>query len=200
MAQMTPAPQNFMEPIRSAIAETLGLSYADVLPQILHLRATLDANVTTGLDEYRIDGGYHFLVWEAHAHLSPNVLLPAGAYSGIDINPDVVRRYHEAKAWNCRVSLYNPDREAMKYVETDVQNSAGNTATSLCLGTILKRPVKFCEGNDIMPLLVMENDRLRMSAQLVQPGLELAPGVPFLSESTEYGLTLIGAFIRARTT
>lgn len=193
MAQMTPAPQNFMEPIRSAIAETLGLSYADVLPQILHLRVSLDKNATAALDEYRIDGGYHFLVWEAHAHIAPNALAPAGAgEAGIAD----LKKYHRAKAWNCSISLYNPDREAMRYIENDVQNSAGNTAVSMNLGDLMKRPVKFCEGNDIMPLLVMENDRLRMGASLIKTAFDDDAGL----DTTEYGVMLIGAFIRARTT
>jgi len=196
MALMTPAPQNFMEPIRSALAETLGLSYADILPQILHLRVALDQNVVSGIDEYRIDGGYHFLAWEAHAHIAPNALAPTE--SGLSLATDIaaLRKYHRAKAWNCSFSLYNPDREAMKYVENDVQNSAGNVALSMNLGDLLKRPAKFCEGNDIMPLLVMENDRLRMGASLIKTDFTSDAGL----DTTEYGVMLIGAFIRARTT
>jgi len=192
MAQMTPAPQNFMEPIRSALAETLGLSYADVLPQILHLRVSLDGTMTNALDEYRIDGGYHFLVWEVHAHIAPTQLNPFDPPLGIS----AIRKYHRAKAWNCSISLYNPDREAMRYIENDVQNSAGNTAVSMNLGDLMKRPVKFCEGNDIMPLLVMENDRLRMGASLIKTAFYNDSGL----DTTEYGVMLIGAFIRARTT
>jgi len=193
MALMTPAPQNFMEPIRSALAETLGLSYADILPQILHLRVALDQNVVSGIDEYRIDGGYHFLVWEVHAHLAPNAMNP------LELDPidfAALKKHHRAKAWNCNFSLYNPDREAMKFTETDVQNSAGNVALASNLGDLLKQPVKFCEGNDIMPLIVMENDRLRMSASLVKTAFDGDAGL----DTTEYGVMLIGAFVRARTT
>lgn len=200
MAQMTPAPQNFMEPIRSALAEALGLSYADILPQILNLRTTLDSTKTGDIDEYRIDGGYHLLVLEVRGHIAMNQISSeafAGAAGTLTSFGGIEQRT-AVKALNCRVNLYNPDREAMKYIETDVQNSAGMLASQMALSSLMPvangRPIKFIDGNDIMPLLVMEGDRIRMSAQLIDTDAAIVGG------QTEYGLDLVGFFVRARTT
>lgn len=200
MAQMTPAPSNFMEPIRSALAETLGLSYADIIPQVMNLRVTLDSTKTSDTDEYRIDGGYHFIGYEVRAHVASNVIsseVYAGA-AGTLTSFGALQQLIAAKALNCRVELFNPDREALRYIETDVQNAAGNVATSLSLGSLLPlaggAPIKFCEGNEILPLLVMEGDRIRMKATLNETAAAI------VGQQTEYGLTIIGAYTRARTT
>jgi hypothetical protein len=200
MAQMTPAPGNFMEPIRSALAETLGLSYADILPQVMNLRVTLDSTKISDTDEYRIDGGYHFIGYEVRAHIASNVP-SAEAYAGAAgtlTSFGSFQHFMAAKALNCRVELFNPDREALRYIETDVQNSGGNVATSLSLAALLPiaggAPIKFCEGNEIVPLLVMEGDRIRMKATLNETAAEI------VGQQTEYGLTIFGAYVRARTT
>lgn len=200
MAVMTPPPSNFQEPIRSALAEALSLSYADILPQVLNLRVTLDAAKLSDFDEYRIDGGYHFIAWEVRPHVAMNSLsteVAAGGAGSLGLIGGVQQR-QLLKALNAQVELFNPDREAMRYIETDVQNSAGDLSTALRMSDLMSMAgggsILFASANDIMPLLVMEGDRIRMKVTLADSAAAV------VGQQTEYGLSLIGAFVRARTT
>lgn len=212
MAVLTSAPFNFQEKIRSELAEGLQLSYADIIPTIIHLRATmastpgptpedprLGATVpppTT--DTYRIPGDYNFLATEIHAHLAMNTISQennAGTATGL-ISLAGIKNRTAVKALNAFVTLVNADRNDLTFVETNIANSSANgtVQSPLCLASLLPicggAPIKLVDQNYVAPLIVPANERLRLTVTL----RDAAAGIG----QTEYGLALIGALVRMR--
>jgi hypothetical protein len=206
MAILTPAPFNFQQKIRSELTEGLQLSYYDIIPSVLHLRATLNAlggparpafTGNAGTDIFRIPGDYNFLIGEVRAHIAMNSLSNEDTVGATGPNALVgVRNRTVVKALNAKVSLVNADRNDLRFTELDIQNSSANGAvlSPLCLGTLMPEaggsPVKLINKGYIMPLVVPGNERLRMT-------VTLRDGNAAVGE-TEYGLTLIGALVRSR--
>lgn len=206
MAILTPAPLNFQQKIRSELTEGLQLSYYDIIPSVLHLRATLTAAGgparpnfvgTQGTDIFRIPGDYNFLVGEVRAHLAMNSLSNEDTVGATGPNALVgVRNRSIVKALNAKVSLVNADRNDLRFTELDIQNSSanGSVISPLCLASLMPdaggSPVKLINQGYIMPLVVPGNERLRMV-------VTLRDGNAAVGE-TEYGLTLIGALVRSR--
>ena len=206
MAMLTPAPYNFQQKIRSELTEGLGLSYYDIIPSVLHMRATLNAlggparpafTPNSGTDIFRIPGDYNFLVGEVHAHVAMNNISNEDTVGATGPNALVgVRNRTVVKALNAKVLLVNADRNNLRFVETDIQNSSSNGAllSPLCLATLMPEaggsPARLIQKGYIMPLIVPGNERLLLT-------VILRDGNAAVGE-TEYGLTLIGALVRSR--
>ncbi len=201
MPSLTQPPINFQERIRSAVAETLGLSYADIVAQIIHLRVTLDGDVTTDSDTYRMPGDYGFLGWEMHAHLAMNSIsteptlgTDSGSTSVLEFGG--LRERALLKAMNCKYQVVNPDAAGpLPIVDGEGRNSSGQNFLDTRLSVLWKdaggAPVEWCRGNDVMPLIVGPLDRLKGTFTLVNSEDTR------LNVQTEYGIALWGCFIRA---
>jgi hypothetical protein len=206
VAILTPAPYNFQQKIRSELTEGLSLSYYDIIPSVLHLRATLTPgsgaarpNFTgnTGSDIFRVPGDYNFLVGEVRAHIAMNALSSEDTVGAVGPNALVgVRNRTIVKALNAKATLVNADRNDLRFTELDIQNSSsnGSVVSPLCLGSLLPAaggaPIKLIRNGYVAPLIVPGNERLRMNV-ILRDG-NAAAG------ETEYGLTLIGALVRSR--
>lgn len=208
MAILTPAPTNFQQKIRSELTEALQLGYADIIPSVLHLRITAQGTnivnkvATTAApgasDIYRVGGDYNFLIGEIRAHLALNGVSTeetGGDFAGMMTDNSVKGRMI-AKALNTKVSLFNADRNDLRFVENNIQNSAvsGPLLSNLCLASIMPlaggSSIKLIQKGYIMPLIVPGNERLQMQVSFK----EAAP----TTGATEYGLTCIGALVRMR--
>lgn len=213
MAILTPAPFNYQQKIRSELTEGLQLSYADIMPTIIHMRLTTQSApgpnpedpragaVAPPLqyDTYRIPGDYNFLVTEIHAHLAMTTLseenTTGAATTGL-VAKGTVKDRTIAKALNAFVSLVNADRNDLTFVEGDIYNSSsgGSVYSRLCLASLMPlcggAPIKLVDQNYVAPLIVPANERLRMGLTVTDAGAALG--------QTEYGLALIGALVRMR--
>lgn len=206
MAILTPAPFNFQQKIRSELTEGLQLSYYDIIPSVLHMRTTLNAqggparpNFTgnAGTDIFRIPGDYNFLVGEVRAHVALNSVSTENTVGATGPNALVgVRNRVIVKALNAKASLVNADRNDLRFTELDIQNSSasGASLSALCLAMLMPEaggsPIRLIQKGYVMPLVVPGNERLRLTVT-VRDG-NAAVG------DTEYGLTLIGALVRSR--
>lgn len=203
MAMLTPAPINFRQTIRSALVETLQLNWGDIFPTVLHLRTTLASTgvpgaavlPAPGIDTYRAPGDYSLIVGEVRAHIAINSPSTEAYSTGFLSVPSYQDRVI-AKAMNARVTLVNADRDNLKLIETDINNSASpiGISASLALSTLLPMaggcPMRLISDTDVMPFLVGANERLRLQVQLNDAETGLG--------ETEYGLVLMGAFVRSR--
>jgi hypothetical protein len=204
MAILTPAPANFQQKIRSELTEALQLGYADIIPSILHLRVTLSGTggdpattlPTPASDIYRVSGDYNFLIGEIRAHLALNSISTETTAGVGMMNVESVKDRMIAKALNAKVSLFNADRNDLRFVENNIQNSSvgGPLISDLCLASIMPlaggSSIKLIQKGYIMPLVVPGNERLQMKVTLSDAGASTG--------ATEYGLTLIGALVRMR--
>lgn len=209
MAILTPVPLNFSQKIRSELGEILQLSYADIMPAVIHLRAATQgtggppatAIPETTTDQFRVPGDYNLLVSEVRGHLALNNLSAedaqaASGFTGMMLDATVRGRVI-AKAMNAKVSLFNADRNNLTFVENNLQNSSSTTGalvSNLCLGTLLPlaggAPLKLIDQNYVMPLIVPGNERLQL--QVTFRNAAATTGL------TEYGLVLMGALVRSR--
>lgn len=208
MAILTPAPANFSQKIRSELTEALQLGYGDIIPSVLHLRVTLQGttivnNAATvlplpGSDIYRVGGDYNFLIGEIRAHLALNSVSTEATGGDLDgfMADTSVRGRMVAKAANAKVSLFNADRNDLRFVENNIQNSsvAGPLLSNLALSSIMPlaggSSIKLINQGYIMPLIVPGNERLQMQVTLTNAAASTG--------ATEYGLTCIGALVRMR--
>lgn len=205
MALLTPAPYNFKQTIRSALAESLQLSWSDIFPTMLHLRTTMASGgvfgaatlPAPGIDTFRIPGDYSLVVGEIRAHIA--ISTPSAEATQAGAGFLALGNFQDrviAKAMNARVTLVNADRDNLKAIETDISNSSNplGFSGSLALSTLLPMaggcPLKFISEGDVMPYLAGANERLRMTVTLNDADTGL--------EATEYGLVLMGAFVRSR--
>ena len=208
MAILTPAPANFQQKIRSELTEALQLGYADIIPSILHLRSTLQGTTivnkaatvlpTPGSDIFRVGGDYNFLIGEVRAHLALNGVSTeetGGDLNGFMADASVSGRMI-AKAANAKVSLFNADRNDLRFVENNIQNSSvgGPLISNLALSTIMPlaggSSLKLINQGYVMPLIVPGNERLQMTVTLTNAAASTG--------ATEYGLVCIGALVRMR--
>jgi hypothetical protein len=208
MAILTPAPANFQQKIRSQLAEALQLGYADIIPSILHMRVALAGTTivnkaatvlpTSASDIFRVGGDYNFLIGEIRAHLALNSVSAeetGGDFNGFMADTSVRGRMI-AKAANAKVSLFNADRNDLRFVENNIQNSSvgGPLISDLALSTILPlaggSAIKLINQGYVMPLIVPGNERLQMRVSLTNAAASTG--------ATEYGLTCIGALVRMR--
>lgn len=208
MAILTPAPANFQQKIRSELTEALQLGYADIIPSILHLRVTMAGTTvvnkaatvlpTPASDIFRVSGDYNFLIGEIRAHLALNSVSTeetGGDLNGFMADASVKGRI-VAKALNAKVSLFNADRNDLRFVENNIQNSSvgGPLISDLSLGSILPlaggSSIRLINKNYVMPLIVPGNERLQMRVTLTNAAAS--------TNATEYGLTCIGALVRMR--
>lgn len=209
MAILTPAPANFQQKIRSELTEALQLGYADIIPSILHMRITAAGTTVvnkaatvapTGVnsDVFRVSGDYNFLIGEIRAHLALNSVSTeetGGDLNGFMADTSVKGRMI-AKALNTKVSLFNADRNDLRFVENNIQNSSvgGPLVSNLCLASLMPlaggSSIKLIQKGYIMPLVVPGNERLQMN-------VEFRNAAPTTGQ-TEYGLTMIGALVRMR--
>lgn len=208
MAILTPAPANFQQKIRSELTEALQLGYADIIPSILHLRVTMSGTTvvnkaatvlpTPASDIFRVGGDYNFLIGEIRAHLALNSVSTeetGGDLNGFMADASVKGRI-VAKALNAKVSLFNADRNDLRFVENNIQNSSvgGPLISDLSLGSILPlaggSSIRLINKNYVMPLIVPGNERLQMRVTLTNAAAS--------TNATEYGLTCIGALVRMR--
>ena len=207
MAILTPAPRNFQQKIRSELTEGLQLSYYDIIPSILHLRVTLAGtgarpnvvNPGSASDIYRVAGDYNFLIGEIRAHIAMNEIGSESTVGATGLNALVgVRNRTVVKALNAKAFLVNPDRNDLRFVETDIQNSSsqfgGSVVSPLSLASLMPEaggsPVSLIGDGYVMPLIVPANERIKMTIVLQDANATLG--------QTEYGLTCIGALVRAR--
>jgi hypothetical protein len=204
MGILTAAPRNFQEKIRSELTEGLQLSYNDIMPTVVHLRASMAGSGAYGAatlplaasDTVRIPGDYNFLATEVHAHVAMAQVSQEGVGSSGLMLLSGIRNRTLAKALSAFVSLVNADRNDLTFVENNIQNSSANGAviSNLCLASIMPlaggEPIKLIDQNYVAPLIVPANERLRMIVTLTNAEASL--------NQTEYGLTLIGAMVRAR--
>lgn len=208
MAILTPAPANFQQKIRSELTEALQLGYADIIPSILHLRVTLAGTTVVNKaatvlpnpasDIFRVGGDYNFLIGEIRAHLALNSVSTeevGGDLNGFMADTSVKGRMI-AKALNAKVSLFNADRNDLRFVENNIQNSSvgGPLLSDLSLASIMPlaggSSIKLINQGYIMPLIVPGNERLQMKVTLSNAAVSTG--------ATEYGLTCIGALVRMR--
>ena len=206
MAILTPAPLNFQQKIRSSLAEEMQLSYADVIPTVVHLRVAVQGTggpPATAIpdpqsDQFRIPGDYNLLISEVRAHLALNNISAETAvgFTGM-MNDATLRGRVIAKAMNAKVSLFNADRNNLNFVENNLQNSSstgGSLVSNLTLATLMPiaggAPLKLVDHGYVMPLIVPGNERLQM-----QVTFRNAAATTLV---TEYGLVLMGALVRSR--
>lgn len=205
MAILTPAPANFQQKIRSELTEALQLGYADIIPSVLHLRTTLagtggpPANTlpTPGSDIFRVSGDYNFLIGEIRAHVALNSVSTESTAGMTGMMSDsAISQRIVAKALNAKVSLFNADRNDLRFVENNIQNSSvgGPLISNLCLASLMPMAggssIKLIDKGYIMPLVVPNNERIQMQVTLRDPAASTG--------ATEYGLTLLGALVRMR--
>lgn len=205
MAILTPAPANFQQKIRSELTEALQLGYGDIIPSVLHLRATMSGTggppaVTLpapGSDIYRVSGDYNFLIGEIRAHLALNSVSTESVAGMTGMMTDsAISGRMIAKALNAKVSLFNADRNDLRFVENNIQNSfvSGPLISNLCLASLMPMAggssIKLIDKGYIMPLIVPANERLQMQVTLTNAAASTG--------ATEYGLTLLGALVRMR--
>ena len=207
MAILTPAPANFQQRIRSELIEALQLGYADIIPSILHMRVTLAGTTivnkaatvlpTPASDIFRVSGDYNFLIGEIRAHIALNSVSTESTAAMTGMMADSsVRGRMIAKALNAKVSLFNADRNDLRFVENNIQNSSvgGPLLSNLCLASLMPlaggSSVKLINQGYIMPLIVPNNERLQMQVTLSNAMASTG--------ATEYGLTCIGALVRMR--
>lgn len=202
MAILTPAPINFQQKIRSALAEALRLNYGDIFPTVLHLRTTLSSSPgpvvpSPGIDIYRTPGDYALVVGEVRAHIALNSISQEYTTDKTGLlRINGMRDRVIAKAMNARVTLVNADRDNLKLIETDITSSANplGISGSLALSSLMPEaggsPMRLIADGDVMPFLVPANERLRMTVTLNDAMTGLG--------ETEYGLVLMGAFVRSR--
>ena len=199
---LTPAPYNFQERIRSELIEGLQLSYADIIPTIIHLRVTMVGDGVTvpeqATDTFRIPGDYNFLAAEIRAHVamnSPSTQTVEGTDDGMTALYGI-RNRTIAKALNAKALLTNVDRNGLTVVEPLITNSSSNSAiqSPLVLGTLMPlcggAPMKLIDQGYIAPLIVPANERIQLTVNLTNAAT--ARG------SAEYGLVLSGALVRMR--
>ena len=213
MAILTPVPFNFQQKIRSELTEQYQLSYADIIPTVIHLRVSMQGTgapapgqAATVLppaqsDLFRIPGDYNLLVSEVRAHVALNSLSTESAVIGDGftgmMSDASVRGRVIAKALNAKATLFNADRNNLTFVENNLQNSSSGGAllSDLCLASIMPlaggAPLKLIDQGYVMPLVVPGNERLQM--QVTLRNAAASTGL------TEYGLVLIGALVRSRT-
>jgi len=197
MAILTPMPVNFDPKIRSALTEALQLSgYNDIIPAIIHLRVTQADSTAPLFDTFRMPGDFAFACYQIRGHIAINSLTNEVVGAGGLMDIGGVRNRVIAKALNMRFNLNNPDRDDMRIIETDLQNSVNGVAqNSLCLATLLPiaggGPMDFINDYDVTPLIINANERMKLTAQQA-----VALGVD--DQQTEYGLVFMGALARAR--
>lgn len=215
MAILTPVPFNFQQKIRSELTEQYQLSYADIMPTVIHLRVAMQGTGAAApppvaaatvvpdpqSDQFRIPGDYNLLVSEVRAHVALNSLstesaIIADGFTGMMSDATVKGRII-AKALNAKVSLFNADRNNLTFVENNLQNSSTNGAliSNLCLASLMPiaggAPLKLIDQSYVMPLIVPGNERIQM--QVTLRNAAASTGL------TEYGLVLVGALVRSRT-
>lgn len=209
MAILTPAPKNFQQRIRSELTEGLSLSYYDIIPVALTLRTTLSPTSgalpaarpnyqpVAGTDIYRVPGDYALLVGEIRGHIAMNQLGSEDTVGATGLNALAgTRNRLYAKALNTKVSLVNADRNDLTFVETSIQNSSSQGAvfSPLSLATLLPgcggSSIKLINKGYVMPLIVPGNERLKLSVFCADGNAAVG--------QTEYGLTMLGAFVRSR--
>ena len=209
MAILTPAPRNFQQRIRSELTEALNLSYYDIIPVALTLRTTLSPSSgalpavrpnfqpVAGTDIYRVPGDYAMVIGEIRGHIAMNGLSSEDTVGATGLNALVgTRNRMYAKALNTKVSLVNADRNDLTFVETNIQNSSSQGAvfSPLSLATLLPgcggSAIKLINKGYVMPFIVPGNERLKLSVACVDGNAAVG--------QTEYGLTLLGAFVRSR--
>jgi hypothetical protein len=210
MAILTPPPVNFQQRIRSEMTEALQLGYGDIIPSIVSLRVTLASTVAGAppvatlpqpqSDFFRVPGDYTFLIGEVRPHLAINTV--TGQNTAAPTNTGLLdlgglRNRMIAKAMGARVLLVNADRNDLSFVENTIQNTSapgGTQLASLCLSTLLPMaggsPIKLIGDNDVAPLIVPGNERLKLTVTLTDANAGVG--------ETEYGLVLIGAMVRSR--
>lgn len=197
---LTPAPVNFQQRIRSELIEGLQLSYADIIPTIVHMRVTMIGDGIAlppqAVDTFRVPGDYNLLVTEAHAHVVLNSPSTETAGAGGINKLYGIKNRVAAKALNATILLVNADRNDLTFIESNISNSSANGATQspLTLGTIMPicggAPLKLVDQGYVAPWIVGSNERLQLTVKLVDAAA--AKG------STEYGIALIGALVRNR--
>lgn len=213
MAILTPVPYNFQQKIRSSLTEQYQLSYADIIPTVVHLRVSMQGTgapapgqAATVLpapqsDLFRIPGDYNLVVSEVRGHVALNALssesaVIANGFTGMLADATTKGRVI-AKALNAKASLFNADRNNLTFVENNIQNSSTNgpLLSDLCLASIMPvaggAPLKLIDQSYVMPLIVPGNERIQM--QVALRNAAASTGL------TEYGLVLIGALVRSRT-
>lgn len=208
MAFLTPAPQNFMQPIRSAIAEAFGLGWLDIEPVLLHFRVTLDSSngAAGNKDIFRVPQGRTFLGYEMRGHVGMNNIgtEPLSSTTTSVMALASVRNRILQKAMNARVTLKHLDCDKMEIVQTDVDNNVGNGVTLPLAAIMFGKVVKWCRGNDVAPMIVPEDKRLQCNVTLADVaavgGGTAANGYSAAGLSTEYGVTLAGALVRSSAT
>jgi hypothetical protein len=197
MAILTPMPANFDPKIRSALTEALQLSgYNDIIPAIIHLRVTQANTTTPGFDTFRMPGDFAFACYQIRGHIAINSLTNEVTGAGGLLDIGGTRNRVIAKALNMRFNLNNPDRDDMRIIETDLQNSVNGVAiNSLCLATLLPMaggaPMDLINDYDVTPLIINANERMKLTAQQ-------AVALGANDQQTEYGLVFMGALARAR--
>ena len=209
MAILTPAPRNFQQRIRSELTEALNLSYYDIIPVALALRTTLSPSSgalpavrpnfqpVAGTDIYRVPGDYALVVGEIRGHIAMNQLGSEDTVGATGLNALVgARNRLYVKALNTKVTLVNADRNDLTFVESSIQNSSsqGGVFSPLSLASLLPgcggSPIKLINKGYVMPFIVPGNERLKLSVACLDGNAAVG--------QTEYGLTMLGAFVRSR--
>jgi hypothetical protein len=196
MAILTPLPTNFSQKIRSEMTEAIQLTYNDIIPAVIHLRVTQANTTTQAFDVFRIPGDYAFLCSEIRAHIAINApRAETTAGTGL-LNVGGMRNRIIVKALNAKIKLTNADRDDLRFVETDLNNTVDGTANNYLSMAMLMpiaggRPIKFINDYDVAPLIMPANERIKLSFQQA-----VALGAD--DQQTEYGVALIGALVRAR--
>jgi hypothetical protein len=204
MPILTPAPRNFQQPIRSLVAEMLGLSKDDLRPMLLHFRNVLDATTTTATDYFRAPGDKAFVAWEVRAHVAPQTV-GAETLSTTTTNIMASASWQDRliqKLMNARATLFNPDLDDMQFLNSTVSSSGvtNKSATSHVLSNLHPlcggRPIKWVAGPVPVPLIVQPLTRL--GCNILLNDTTTVGGTTPATGSTEYGLTLVGAFVATR--
>jgi len=202
MSSLTPAPLNFQERIRSAVAEQMQLSDDDILVQVVNLLVTLDVNTVTTTDSFQMPADRAFVGWEMHAHLAMNALsteltLGTGASTSV-LEYGGMRDRAVAKLMNCHYLVDNIDAMSapLPIVDTTGQNSANTTAgLQDRLSTLWPdaggQPMRWARGNRILPLIVRPRERHRFTGTLIEKTDTR------LVAAAEYGVSIWGAFVAA---
>lgn len=197
MSELTRLP-SFEQPIAAAIMEACKIDYQQVQPVILHLRVTLTASTTEDRDPYRMPPDFGFLGWEMRAHLRFNDV-DGESTSGVSNSTSVLeyggmQQRALLKAMNCQYQIANLDETpgGLNFVADDGRNSGGRVSLPTRLSTLMPpagKPILWCKGRDIFPLIVRPKQRLQGTFTLI------TTNDARLTRTTEYGVAIWGAFV-----
>lgn len=184
---LEPPTGNVFQPVRALVTEMIQLTPEDYRGAVVTLKVTLGPGLLSGNIEFRVPMTHNLIIERIEPHIALidvvnefiNVNHPTDDQKGIGsfgTSPDVEGRI-ALKAMNCRLTLYNADRD---------QPVLMNGPASLY--SLIRHPTDWTNKPHIVPA----GELLRGEVSLVQQTPMLLGG------DTEYGLVIKGSIVRVK--